>query len=222
MRWVCKGSATAELLLTVRGSSCQEREPGSANTNTQIAENKMCGRGLGCQSAARRERPLRLQRGRARASPEMPPGWSWAAPPGSGQEMMTMAGWQEWSPSSSLPGEILPGSLAAARPLSSHARSSGRDGGGTLNTCCCFGEVLVWRVIPAIKNYLQSTQKGRHTHVSPPTWGHCLSLPAAAATEQPCPGTAKRLRAAKAASSHARATPGEWRPPPVLGWTHLV
>lgn len=43
-RWVCKGSAVAELLLTVRGSSCHEREPGCANTNTQIAENKMCGR----------------------------------------------------------------------------------------------------------------------------------------------------------------------------------
>lgn len=40
--WVCKGSATAELLLTGRGSSCREREPGSANTNTRIAENTMC------------------------------------------------------------------------------------------------------------------------------------------------------------------------------------
>lgn len=74
-RWVCKGSAMAELLLTGRGSSCHEREPGSANTNTQIAENKMCGRAsrLSVSSMQGALRPLRLQRGRARAFPQMPP-----------------------------------------------------------------------------------------------------------------------------------------------------
>lgn len=60
------------------------------------------------QRAGNAPRPLRLQRGRARAFPEMPPRCSWAAPPGSGQEVMTVPGWQEWSPSSSLAGEILP------------------------------------------------------------------------------------------------------------------
>lgn len=152
----------------------------------------------------------------------MPPRWSWAAPPGSGQEMMTMPGWQEWSPSSALAVEILPAPCLQLGRFSSQAHSSRRDRGGTLNTCCCFGEVL-WRVVPAIKNYLQSTLKPRqgqaHTDMTSPPWGHCLPLPMAAATGQPCPGTAKRLRAARAASSHARATPGEWRAPPVLGWT---
>lgn len=33
----------ALLSLSVRGSSCRWREPGSANTHTETAENKMCG-----------------------------------------------------------------------------------------------------------------------------------------------------------------------------------
>lgn len=124
-RWVCKGSATAELLLTVRGSSCREREPGSANTNTQIAENKMCGRaswlsisstqGAHCSRSGCNGGGLVLSL-RARAFPEMPPWWSWAAPPGSGQERMAVPGGRNglgppcWSEKSSQ----LPGCSSAA------------------------------------------------------------------------------------------------------------
>lgn len=52
-----------------------------------------------------------------------------------------------------------PSSLSAARLLSSHAHSSGRDRGRTSNICCCFGEVLVWKVIPAIKNYYRALKR---------------------------------------------------------------
>lgn len=162
-RWVCKGSATAELLLTVRGSSCREREPGSANTNTQIAENKMCGRASwlsisstqgahcgrsGCNGGGL-VLSLKCLRG-GRGQPHEGLARRGRLCQVAGMVSVLLAG--QRNP---------PSSLAAAQLLSSHAHSSRRDEGGTSNICCCFGEVLVWRVIPAIKNYSQSTQKAR-------------------------------------------------------------
>lgn len=79
-----------------------------------------------------------------------------------------------------------PTSPATARLLSSHAQCSGRDQGETSNICCCcvrLGEVLVWRAIPALENYSQSTREpcreqagctGMDLSLSPR--GHCLRL----------------------------------------------
>lgn len=80
-RRACKGSAVAGLLLTVRGSSCRRREPGSANPNTEPADNKPCApaalpsisgvRGACWRRAIPSSHPPRCQGG------EGAPGFSW-------------------------------------------------------------------------------------------------------------------------------------------------
>lgn len=104
-----------------------------------------------------------------------------------------------------------PTSLTTARPLSSHAQRLGRDRGETPNICCrcaSLGEVLVWRVIPALENYSQSTrepcrEQAGHTDtdLSPLLWGHCLRLGPGRlhSMGQPCPsaGRAKRLSSSR-------------------------
>lgn len=149
--WGRGGRVKALLSLSVRGSSCRWREPGSANTHTETAENKMCGgASLPSLSGARGARCDSFHCHLSVVAVESPAGvW-----PGEGhdgtQAMGTcpvlLAGWGN----------------AATSLLSSHAQHTGRDRGETSNICCrcvSLGEVLVWRIIPALENYSQSTQE---------------------------------------------------------------
>lgn len=117
-----------------------------------------------------------------------------------------------------------PSSLAAAWPLSSHATAQGgsREEQGTpaaaLRGACVESDSCNRESLRALKSHAEGrqgvpAQTGAHHH------GPLPATPRGCSTAQPCPGRAKRLRASRAASSHARGTAGEWTPPPVLGWT---
>lgn len=181
-RGACKGSAAAELPLTVRGSSCRRCEPGSANPNTELADNKprapaalpsISGvRGACWRRAIPSSHPPRCQGGEGLVAslgglgqpPRGPAGvGGWLCPHGGGA-----------------PGKSphrLAGRLTGRLTASSHAHRTGRGRGETSDICCCrvsLGEVLVWRAIPALENYawsspeLRREQPGRSSEVLSP------------------------------------------------------